>query len=183
MYIFGWLIFITPIVGAFLSFALGRHDRRLAGPIASVSIALSLVFSILAFFRVQSSGPIDNSYSWFFNINAGIYIDHLALVMVLMVSFVSLMIHIFAIYYIGEDPNRHIYFAETALFTSGMLGLVVSSNLVLFFLFWELVGLCSYLLIGFWFFKPNATSAAKKAFIVTRVGDLLFLIGMAILYF
>lgn len=183
VYIFGWLIFISPIVGAFLSFSLGRWDRRLAGIIASLSIALSLIFSVLSFFQVQSSGPIDNSYNWFFNINAGIYIDNLALVMVLMVSFVSLMIHLFAMYYIGDDPNRHIYFAETALFTSGMLGLVVSSNLVLFFLFWELVGLCSYLLIGFWFFKPNATSAAKKAFIVTRVGDLMFLIGMSVLYF
>lgn len=183
LYIFGWLIFISPIVGAFLSFFIGHRDRRWAGIIASLSIALSLVFSILSFFRVQSSGPIENSYNWFFNINAGIYIDNLALVMVLMVSFVSLMIHLFALHYIGNDPNRHIYFAETALFTSGMLGLVVSSNLVLFFLFWELVGLCSYLLIGFWFFKPNATSAAKKAFIVTRVGDLMFLIGMAVLYF
>ena len=131
---------------------------------------------------MQSNGTVYNSYTWFYNIHAGIYIDHLTLVMALMVSFVSLMIHLFALYYMKNDPNKHIYFAETSLFTAGMLGLVVSSNLVLFFLFWELVGLCSYLLIGFWFFKPNATAAAKKAFIVTRVGDLLFLVGMAILY-
>ena len=99
-----------------------------------------------------------------------------------MVSFVSLMIHLFAMYYMKDDPRKNIYFGETALFTGGMLGLVLSSNLLEFFLFWELVGVCSYLLVGFWFFKPNAASAAKKAFIVTRVGDLLFIIGLAILY-
>ncbi len=182
MFWFGWLIFISPLVGFLVSYIAGRKYRITAGIIASVAIGLSLVFSVLTLLKINASGPIYNHFKWFFNINAGIYIDHLAIIMALMVSFVSLMIHLFAIYYMKDDPNKHTYFAETSLFTAGMLGLIVSSNLVLFFLFWELVGLCSYLLIGFWFFKPNATAAAKKAFIVTRVGDLLFLVGMAILY-
>lgn len=183
MYIEAWLIFIAPVIGFVLAYSIGRYYRGSSGIIASASIFLSLVFSYLTYLHVNSTGvPISESYLWFYNIHFGIYVDHLSLVMALMVSFVSLMIHLFAMYYMKEDPNKHIYFAETSLFTAGMLGLVISSNLVFFFLFWELVGLCSYLLIGFWFFKPNAASAAKKAFIVTRVGDLLFLIGMAILY-
>ena len=182
MYWPGWFIFISPLIGFVLSYGIGRKRRNLAGIIASLSILGSLIASLVTFLQVQSSGAIYNHFQWFYNINAGIYIDHLSLVMAIRVSFVSLMIHLFALYYMKDDPNRHIYFAETALFTAGMLGLVVASNLVLFFLFWELVGLCSYLLIGFWFFKPNAASAAKKAFIVTRVGDLLFLVGMALLY-
>ncbi len=182
MYWPGWFIFLSPIFGFVITYAVGRYYRNLSGVIASLAVLGSLIASILTFFYVQSNGTVYNSYTWFYNIHAGIYIDHLTLVMALMVSFVSLMIHLFALYYMKDDPNKHVYFAETSLFTAGMLGLVVSSNLVLFFLFWELVGLCSYLLIGFWFFKPNATAAAKKAFIVTRVGDLLFLVGMAILY-
>jgi NADH-quinone oxidoreductase subunit L len=182
MYWPGWFIFLSPIFGFVLTYVVGRYYRNLSGIIASLAVLGSFIAAVLTFFYVQSNGTIYNSYEWFYNIHAGIYIDHLTLVMALMVSFVSLMIHLFALYYMKDDPNKHIYFAETSLFTAGMLGLVVSSNLVLFFLFWELVGLCSYLLIGFWFFKPNATAAAKKAFIVTRVGDLLFLVGMAILY-
>ncbi|MDS0257767.1 NADH-quinone oxidoreductase subunit L, partial [Thermoplasmatales archaeon AK] len=181
-YLPGWFIFLSPAIGAPVSLIVGRHKRFWAGIIASLSILISLILTYVAFVQVGTSGPIQNQYLWFFNINVGVYIDNLALVMAFMVSFVSLMIHLFALYYMGKDPNKHVYFAETALFTAGMLGLVVSSNLVEFFLFWELVGLCSYLLIGFWYFKPNATSAAKKAFIVTRVGDLLFLVGMAVLY-
>lgn len=183
MFIYAWMIFISPLIGFVLSYTLGKYKKNLAGVIASLSIFGSLIFSYLTFNQVNVSGQaIYESYQWFYNIHFGIYIDHLSLIMALMVSLVSLMIHLFAMYYMGKDPNRHVYFAETSLFTAGMLGLIISSNLVFFFLFWELVGLCSYLLIGFWFFKPNAASAAKKAFIVTRVGDLLFLIGMAVLY-
>ena len=182
MYWPGWFIFLSPVIGFPVSYVVGRYYRNLSGVIASLAVLGSFIASVLTFFYVQSNGVVYDHFQWFYNISAGIYIDHLTLVMAIMVSFVSLMIHLFAMYYMKDDPNKHIYFAETSLFTAGMLGLVVASNLVLFFLFWELVGLCSYLLIGFWFFKPNASAAAKKAFIVTRVGDLLFLVGMAILY-
>lgn len=180
MFIEGWLIFLSPLIASPIALALGKKWRTAAGVVASVSIGISFLMSVLIYFSGNS--VITESYPWFINIRYGIYIDHLALTMALMVSFVSLMIHIFATYYMGRDPNKHVYFAETALFTSGMLGLIVSSNLVLFFLFWELVGLCSYLLIGFWYFKPNAASAAKKAFITTRVGDMSLIAGLAVLY-
>ncbi|EQD46237.1 proton-translocating NADH-quinone oxidoreductase, chain L, partial [mine drainage metagenome] len=173
----------SPVLAFPISYVAGKYKRYLSGYIATISILISFILSFLVYLQLRStSTPVYESYNWFGDINAGIYIDHLALVMILMVSFVSLMIHLFALYYMGKDPNKHVYFAETALFTGAMLGLIISSNLVEFFLFWELVGLCSYLLVGFWYFKPNASSAAKKAFIVTRVGDLLFLIGLSILY-
>ena len=180
MNIEGWLIFLSPLIASPIALGLGKKWKRAAGIVTSASIGISFLMSALIYLTGQST--VSESYTWFLNISYGIYIDHLALTMALMVSFVSLMIHLFATYYMGRDPNKHVYFAETALFTSGMLGLIVASNLVLFFLFWELVGLCSYLLIGFWYFKPNAASAAKKAFITTRVGDMSFIAGLAVLY-
>lgn len=183
MFIWAWLIFIFPLLGFVLSWSIGRYKKVLGGVISSIAVGLSLLSSYETFLYVNSIGkPLYQSYDWFYNIHVGVYVDHLTLVMALMVSLVSLVIHLFTIYYMKGDPGRHVFFAETSLFTAGMLGLIVSSNLVVFFLFWELVGLCSYLLIGFWFFKPNATAAAKKAFIVTRIGDLLFIIGMAVIY-
>lgn len=176
-----WFIFLSPFIAFLLILIFGKYNKHIPGIVSSASILVSFLIAVQIFLTL-GNGTIHQSYNWFFSINYGIYIDHLSIAMALMVSFVSLMIHLFATYYMGKDPNKHIYFAETSLFTAGMLGLVVASNLVFFFLFWELVGLCSYLLIGFWYFKPNAASAAKKAFIVTRVGDMLFLIGLALLY-
>ncbi|MCL4315049.1 MAG: NADH-quinone oxidoreductase subunit L [Candidatus Thermoplasmatota archaeon] len=175
-----WFVFLSPLIAFPLSYFAGLKWKNWSGIIASSSIAVSLILSFILY--LYYSVPVHSSYNWFYSFNYGIFVDHLSIAMVMMVSFVSLMIHLFAIYYMGKDPNRHVYFAETSLFTAGMLGLVLSSNLLEFFLFWELVGLCSYLLIGFWFFKPNAASAAKKAFIVTRVGDMSFVIGLAVLY-
>ncbi len=183
MFVWAWLIFIFPLVGFVLSWSIGRYKKVLGGVIASFMVGLSILASYETYVYILSLGhPLYESYQWFYNIHFGVYVDHLSLIMVLMVSLVSTIIHLFTLYYMKGDPGRHVFFAETSLFTAGMLGLIVASNLVVFFLFWELVGLCSYLLIGFWFFKPNATAAAKKAFIVTRVGDLLFLVGMAVIY-
>lgn len=181
MFSIAWFIFLSPFISFILILLFGKLNRHLPGIISSASILVSFLVAVQIYLTL-GSGHIYQSYNWFFSVNYGIYIDHLSIAMALMVSFVSLMIHLFATYYMGKDPNKHIYFAETSLFTAGMLGLVISSNLVFFFLFWELVGLCSYLLIGFWYFKPNAAAAAKKAFIVTRVGDMLFLVGLALLY-
>ena len=183
LFSYAWFIFLVPIIFAPVSAFAGWRRKVYGGIVASLAIAVSFILAVLVYFNISNTRvPIYQSFNWFGNIDAGIYIDHLAIIMALMVSFVSLMIHLFALYYMKDDPRQNIYFGETALFTGGMLGLILSSNLLEFFLFWELVGLCSYLLVGFWFFKPNAASAAKKAFIVTRVGDLLFIIGLAILY-
>ena len=113
-------------------------------------------------------------------INVGIIVDSLTAVMLVVVSFVSLMVQIYSQGYMHGDPGYNRYYAFMALFTGCMLGLVMSDNLVFMFLFWEGVGLGSYLLIGFWFHKPSAANAAKKAFIVTRLGDFGFLVAILV---
>ena len=110
------------------------------------------------------------------------YIDPLTAVMIVVVSFVSLLVQIYSQGYMQGDSGYHRYFAYMSLFTASMLGLVMARNLVQLFVFWELVGACSYLLIGFWFHRPSAAAAAKKAFLVTRVGDFGFLLGLLYLF-
>jgi len=109
--------------------------------------------------------------------------DSLTAVMLIVVTVVSLMVQIYSQGYMDGDPGYHRYFASMSLFTAAMLGVVLASNLLFLYVFWELVGLCSYLLIGFWFHKPAAANAAKKAFIVTRLGDFGFLAAILALYF
>src|SRR3989454_4019019 len=102
--------------------------------------------------------------------------------MLLMVAFVGLLIFIYSVGYMAHDENFTRFFCFMSLFAAAMLGLVIANSLLLFFICWELVGLSSYLLIGFWYYKPSAAAAAKKAFIVTRIGDLGFFLGMLWLY-
>src|SRR5436305_2475613 len=102
--------------------------------------------------------------------------------MVMMVTFIGLLIFIFSVGYMAHDENFTRFFCFLSLFAAAMLGLVVANSLLLLFICWELVGLASYLLIGFWFHKPSAAAAAKKAFIVTRIGDIRFFIGILWLY-
>ncbi|MDP2841951.1 MAG: NADH-quinone oxidoreductase subunit L, partial [Candidatus Methanoperedens sp.] len=149
-------------------------------PIAA--IAGSFIISLGIFLEIYPGGIIQQSLPWFAGMNLGILIDPLAIVMLMMVSFVSLLIHIYAVGYMSHDPAKPRYFAETSLFTAAMLAVVLSDNIFQFFIAWELVGLCSFLLIGFWYHKPSAAAAAKKAFLVTRVGDVLFLAGIVLLY-
>src|SRR5690606_4057972 len=148
-----------------------------------LAIAASFIISLVITLRLLANPEevVSQSYSWFAVLNIGILIDPLAAVMLSMVSFVSLLIHIYAVSYMSHDPGKPRYFAETALFTAAMLSLVLSDNILQFFVSWELVGLCSYLLIGFWYEKPSAAAAAKKAFLTTRVGDVMFLTGIVTL--
>ena len=119
-----------------------------------------------------------------FNFHVGIMMDQLSAVMVVVVTVVSLMVQIYSLGYMAHDEAGYYrYYTFMSLFTFSMLGLVLSDNLLFTFVFWEMVGLCSYLLIGFWFHKKSAADAAKKAFIVTRIGDFGFLAGILILYF
>ncbi|SMD31241.1 NADH-quinone oxidoreductase subunit 5 family protein [Picrophilus oshimae] len=177
-----FFIFISPLIAAPLEYILSKYYKRIAGVLMSLAILASFILSILAYMQINSSGIIYKSYQWFYDINFGIYIDHLSAIMSLFVSFVALMVNLYAMYYMKDDPRKNLYFAEIGIFIFSMLGLTVSSNLAFFFFFWEIVGFMSYILIGFWYFKPNAASAAKKAFIVTRVGDVLFIVGIGVLF-
>jgi len=181
------IIAAIPVLPAlvFLILALfGRYIREGAQFVAIFGVATSLVFSCFALFFVARDGaPIDFAVNWI-NLEEGgsfpmgIYIDGLAAVMLVVVCFVSLMIQLYSGAFMQDDKRFAWYYAVLNLFTASMLGLVVASNFIELYVFWELVGLCSYLLIGHWFEKPEAARAAQKAFIVTRVGDMALFVGI-----
>ena len=116
----------------------------------------------------------------------GIHIDHITVLLLFVASFLCLLINTFAIGYMNTDPindNRnHRFYAEFVLFCSGMLGMVLADSFLWLFIFWELMGLCSYLLIGFYYERPSAAYAAKKALLTTRVGDVFLMVGLAVLW-
>ncbi|MGQ0796577.1 MAG: NADH-quinone oxidoreductase subunit 5 family protein, partial [Methanobacteriota archaeon] len=115
-------------------------------------------------------------------IRMGLLIDNLSALMLLLVSFLSLLIVVYSLGYMHEEEGKARYYAEMSLFIAGMLGTVSANNFLQLMIFWEIMGLCSYLLIGFWYHKPEAAKAAKKAFLVTRVGDVLFLVGILVIW-
>ncbi len=179
---YAYLIVALPVLAFVLCIFFGWHLPRGGGFLTVLATFAGLILSIGIFQEMYPDKIVHQSMHWFANFNVGILIDPLALVMLLMVTFVVTLIHTYANGYMNGDPGAARYFAEAALFTAAMLGLVYSDNLLQFFIFWELVGLCSYLLIGFWYRKPSAAAAAKKAFLTTRVGDVLFLAGIILLY-
>jgi len=179
-----YLIPVLPALAFVITFFFGKKMPSGGAIIPILAIATSCVISLLITLNLlqHPEEVVHQSYHWFAILNLGILIDPLAAVMLSMVTFVSLLIHIYAVGYMAHDPAKPRYFAETALFTAAMLGVCLSDNILQFFICWELVGLCSYLLIGFWFHKPSAAAAAKKAFLITRVGDVMFLAGIIVLF-
>jgi NADH-quinone oxidoreductase subunit L len=183
-----WLIPAAPIVASLLILAFGKAARRAAGPVAILGQMAALTMSIFAFVpTLHSHGfrAIQN-FTWFTfgeqTLRIGFVLDPLAAAMLLMITFVGLCIFIFSIGYMAEDKNFSRFFAYLSFFSGAMLGVVVANSLLLLFVFWELVGLASYLLIGFWIERPSAAAAAKKAFITTRIGDMGFFLGILWLY-
>jgi len=179
---YAYLIVLLPVLAAAICFIFGWRLPRGGGLITVLATFIGLIISLGIFSEIYPEGIVQQSWHWFAIFNFGILIDPLAIVMLLMVTFVVTLIHFYAMEYMNGDPGMARYFAEAALFSAAMLGLVYSDNILVFFVFWELVGLCSYLLIGFWYRKPSAAAAAKKAFLTTRVGDVLFLAAIVLLY-
>ena len=175
-----WLIFLLPVF-SFLIISLFvrpfvKRESKIAGYITITAIFVSLVFSIWTLAAVMGEDShelVVPDISWLavgnLNIHLGLMVDSLTAVMLVVVTLVSPMVQIYSQGYMDGDPGYHRYYAWMSLFTASMLGVVMSSNLLMIFVFWEGVGLCSYLLIGFWFHRPSAANAAKKAFIVTRI--------------
>jgi len=190
-----WLIFLLPlfsfiIISLFLRPFL-NHKPKLGGYITIASLLGSLGLSVWALIEVMAASghslPVPD-INWVIieggiTIHLGLIVDSLTAVMLIVVTVVSLMVQIYSQGYMHGDPGYHRYFAFMSLFTASMLGLVLADNLLFVYVFWEMVGLCSYLLIGFWFHRPSAANAAKKAFIVTRLGDFGFLAAILLLYF
>src|SRR6185312_1380900 len=187
-----WLIPALPIVAAGVIALAKRPQRKLAASLAIGSMVIGFVLSAVAFAHVLSLGHGDSRITEVANINwfqfgdqwvkLGVLLDPLTSVMLLMVTFVGTLIFIYSTGYMADDENFTRFFCFLALFAGGMLTVVVSNSLLLLFMGWEVMGLTSYLLIGFWFHKPSAAAAAKKAFIVTRVGDLGFLAAIFLIY-
>jgi NADH-quinone oxidoreductase subunit L len=171
-----------------LSDLLGRGLRERAHWVAVPAVLGSLVLSFVAFGSVLSGGPHDLTfYTWAvsgtFRASIGIHIDALTAVMLLLVTIVSSLVHIYTIGYMRGDPGYARFFAYIGLFTFSMLMLVMASNLLQLYIFWEAVGLCSYLLIAHWYDRPPAAAAATKAFLVNRVGDFGFALGIFLIFY
>ena len=187
-----WLIPSLPVLAAGLSAFARQRNRRFAASVAIGSMFLSLLLSLAAFGQVLhfSAKGIEArqvvNFPWFQVGNEwlklGWVLDPLTAVMLVMVTFVGLLIFIYSVGYMAHDENFTQFFCFLSLFAGAMLGVVIANSLLLLFICWEIVGLTSYLLIGFWYHKPSAAAAAKKAFITTRIGDLAFLLGMIWLY-
>jgi NADH-quinone oxidoreductase subunit L len=189
-----WLIFLLPLFSFAVISLFFRpflnNKPKVGGYITIASLLGSFGLSVWVLMEVMAAPthqlPVPD-INWVvieggLTIHLGLMVDSLTAVMLIVVTLVSLMVQIYSQGYMHGDPGYHRYFAFMSLFTGSMLGLVLADNLLFVYVFWEMVGLCSYLLIGFWFHRPSAANAAKKAFIVTRIGDFGFLAAILLLY-
>jgi NADH-quinone oxidoreductase subunit L len=187
-----WLIPAVPMLTSGVIALLKQPRRKIASALATGSLGFSLFLSLIAFVHVISSwahGTVVRetvNFAWFHfgaaRVDLGWVLDPLAAIMLVMVSFVGLLIFIYSVGYMTHDENFTRFFCFLSLFAGAMLGVVISNSLLLLFMCWEIVGLTSYLLIGFWYQKPSAAAAAKKAFVTTRVGDIFFFLGIVWLF-
>jgi len=190
---------LFPLLGAVFNLLFGqwllkslgdRLGREVVHLVAIGAIAFSCFFTISAVFEVMVGQGyerlVDSVYPWIvsgdLNVGFDLVLDHLSAVMCLVITGVGLLIHIFSVGYMAKDPGYGRYFAYLNLFCAAMLILVLGKSLVLMFVGWEGVGLCSYLLIGFWFTDEAKATAGRKAFIMNRIGDFGFILGMLLLY-
>ena len=187
-----YLIPLIPLIGFLINgLLLGKLPRPVITVVGCGSIALSLALSINLFLELKAL-PTDSRiieqvlFTWIgsgnFQVSMGFLLDPLSAVMILVVTGVGFLIHVYSVGYMHKDPGYGRYFTYLNLFTFSMLTLVLADNFLLMFVGWEGVGLCSYLLIGFWYQKKSASDAGKKAFIVNRIGDFGFLLGMFMIF-
>ena len=187
-----WIILALPLLGAAINGLLGKNfSKPVVNSVGIGSVALSFL-SVAELFRefAQLSAAqipwVKSYFTWItagqFKVDFALQVDQLTLVMLFVVTFVSLLVHIYSTGYMAHEEGYYRFFSYLNLFVFFMLTLVLAANVVLMFVGWEGVGLCSYLLIGFWFLKQSAISAGKKAFITTRIGDFGFTIGILLLF-
>src|SRR6201997_1311197 len=182
------LVPVAPLVGAIVAGLFGKQiGRANAHRITILGVFIAFVISAMTLNAVVNDGFHFSGtvYEWMnaggLKMEVGFLIDGLTAMMMCVVTFVSLMVHVYTIGYMEEDPGYQRFFSYISLFTFSMLMLVMSNNFLQLFFGWEAVGLVSYLLIGFWFKKPTAIFANMKAFLVNRVGDFGFILGIGLL--
>ena len=185
-----WLIPAIPFASA-LALGVLRFSRKQVAWIAVGATAGSTVVSLLVTMAFLSAPPVDHAYTqvlwtWIdvggFRPEIAFYLDPLSLIMTLVVAFVSFLIHLYSTEFMIDDDGYSRFFAYMNLFVASMLTLLLANNLLLLYLGWEGVGLCSYLLIGFWYRDPANGAAGRKAFVVTRIGDTAMVIGLFLLF-
>ncbi|PRD54433.1 NADH-quinone oxidoreductase subunit L [Sphingobacterium gobiense] len=179
------LVMLFPLVASVLQAMLGK--KAISGNMALIAILGSTIISLFGvFLPVWNSTSLQQKWEWFtigdHTLHVGILVNNLTALMQLVVCVIALPVHIYSRAYMKGDSGIHRYWMYLSLFCFAMLGLTVSLNLLQLYIFWELVGFASYLLIGFWFTKETAAQANKKAFLINRIGDLGFLIGIALVY-
>ena len=184
------LILFLPLAAFIVNIFFGKRLPRQGDWVSIAAIIITLILSLSLFIGMLSSWDYKFSheiyFSWIdlgaFKINLGFWIDNITIVMLLVVSLISTMTHIFSLEYMKGDIRYNRYYAYLGLFTFSMNGIVLANNLMSLYIFWELVGVSSYLLIGHWFEKNSAADASKKAFLTNRVGDIGFFIGIMIMF-
>src|SRR3989338_3663825 len=191
---FLWVIQLAPLLAFLLIQLLPKSLKKIA-PAVGVSGSLLAALAALKLFSLhlhRENLPQQFVYEWLkvaepsatnsYQLVVGFLLDPLNLLMITLVTTIAFFVQLFSVYYMNEDGSKPRYFGFLSLFSFSMTGLVLSSNLLQTFLFWELVGLTSYLLIGFWYSKPTAATAARKAFVINRLGDLGFYLGVILLF-
>ncbi|MBS2970835.1 NADH-quinone oxidoreductase subunit L [Metabacillus sp. KIGAM252] len=183
---FAWLIPLFPLISFLILLAAGKRLKANSAWLGTGFMLVSFLFSIFVLADRLQHGTFKAEGTWLniggLPITAGFEVTQLNALMLITVTLVSLLVHIYSKVYMADDERLHVFFAYLGLFTFAMLGLVMTTNLLQLYVFWELVGLGSFLLIGFYFSKESAKKAAKKAFIMTRIGDVGLLVGMLLLF-
>lgn len=184
---YAWLVPVFPLAAFLILTAFGRGMKQSGPLVATLASFAALVLSALILFEhMNGADEYNDSFTWIgiggFELTAGFDVTNLTALMLIVVSLVAFLVNVYSIGYMKDDERITVFFGYVALFTFSMLGLVLADNLLTLYIFWELVGVCSFLLIGFWYQKPEAKAAAKKAFIVTRVGDVGLLIALLLLF-
>ena len=182
-----WLVPVLPLVGVVINGIFGRWTRERAHILGVGTTGLSFLIAFGIFLQAAGGATLNwDVYTWIpvgeFTASVGFLVDPLSAVMMLVVTFVGFLIHVYSVGYMHGDPGYARFFTYLNLFMTSMLILVLANNYLLMFLGWEGVGLCSYLLIGFWYQKKSASDAGKKAFVVNRIGDAGFLLGLFLIW-
>lgn len=186
-------ILFLPLVSFIILIFFGKRFSQKSGLVGTAFLGIDLALALYIFFsKLSVEKPWDITFTWIdfhtvvnsvpLKLDIGIMVDNLTAVMLVVVTLISFLVHLFSLAYMKDDVRYSRYYANLGIFTFSMLGIVVTNNYLLMYVFWELVGLSSYLLIGHWHEKKSASDAAKKAFIVNRVGDLGFFIGIMIVW-
>jgi len=185
-------ILLLPLLGFAMLIFFGKRLGRASGFIGTTILGLDLLLSILVLFTKLTTFAdiqlIQTKFNWIdlgnnLFVKVGIGIDNLAAIMLIVVTLISFLVHLFSLEYMADDKRFSRFYAYLGLFSFSMLGIVIANNFLFMYVFWELVGISSYLLIGFWYEKDSAANAGKKAFLVNRIGDLGFFIGIMIIFF